>query len=150
MDIKVLRYSKNLESTLDIIMINNVFECYGLEDEKRTRKVFGETRIPDGKYKIGLRTVGGTHARYSKKFGFHKGMLHILDVPNFEYILIHIGNTDDDTAGCLLLGNTVNNNKIEDGFLGGSTNAYIKFYKKVLSAIEKGEKITIEFKEIEA
>ena len=46
------------------------------------------------------------------------GMLHVLDVPNFKYILIHCGNTDEDTAGCLLLGDTQENNLVKkDGFI---------------------------------
>ena len=146
MKIDVLRYSDNKESTLSLVFVDGMFFCYGLEDEFRTEKVFGDTRIPEGVYKIGLRTVGGHHARYSDKFNFHKGMLHVLDVPNFEYILIHIGNDDDDTAGCLLLGDTANNNKVNRGFIGSSTNAYSRFYKHVLNAIENGEEVTIEYR----
>ena len=45
----------------------------------------GETRIPKGIYKIGLRTVGGHHIKYSSKFpSIHKGMLQVLDVANFQ------------------------------------------------------------------
>ena len=143
MVIKVLRFSGNKESTTSLVFIDGKFECYGLEDEQRTVKVFGETRIPNGLYQIGLRTVGGHHQRYSDKFKWHEGMLHILDVPDFEYILIHIGNTDDDTAGCLLVGDTINNNTVNDGFLGSSTSAYTRLYKKVIKALNSGEKVSI-------
>ena len=64
-----------------------------------------ENRIPAGIYDVRLRKIGGFDGRYKKKFaGFHRGMLHIQDVPNFKYVLIHIGNTDKNTAGCLLVG----------------------------------------------
>jgi len=107
--------------------------------------VWGETRIPEGTYKIGLRTEGGHHARYSNKFpNMHLGMLHVLDVPNFEYILIHIGNTDDDTAGCLLVGE-----EVRKGAILKSTVAYQKMYIKVARAIERGEPVTITYKDIE-
>lgn len=146
MNITVQRYSDNSESTTSLVYINNKFFCYGLEDEARTLKVFGETCIPVGTYKIGLRTTGGHNARYKDRFKFHVGMLHVLDVPNFKYILIHIGNSDDDTAGCLLLGDAVNNNTINDGFISSSTQAYIRFYKYVIDAIINNEEVYITYK----
>lgn len=145
MKLKIYRFSSDTDSTLSACHIDGKFECYGLEDEHRTIKVWGETRIPKGTYTIGLRTVGGHNERYSKKFSFHKGMLEVKDVPYFKYILIHIGNTDDDTAGCYLTGQKCNNNKLEKGRLEGSTLAYVSLYKKVLSAIEKNEPVTIEY-----
>ena len=146
MDITVLRYSGSRESTLSLILLDGIFQCYGLEDEHRTVKVFGETRIPAGQYEVILRTEGGHHARYSKKFpDIHKGMLHIQDVPNFKWILIHIGNDGDDTAGCLLTGNTANNNKTDKGFIGRSKRAYKKLYTKVIEAMNRGEQITITY-----
>ena len=145
MNIKVYRFSSDTQSTLSAIHIDGKFHCYGLEDEFRTVKVWGETRIPKGKYNIGVRTVGGHNERYSNKFpSFHKGMLHVLDVPNFEYILIHIGNTDDDTAGCLLLGQECNNNRIDKGALVGSTLAYREFYRLVIDSAIDGN-LTIEY-----
>jgi hypothetical protein len=146
MDVKVYRYSSQSRTTLGAMHINGAFECYTLEDRHREEKVRGETRIPKGKYKIGIRTVGGTHARYSKKFpSFHKGMLEVLNVPNFKYILIHIGNDEYDTEGCLLVGDYANNNKLQKGKLTSSTNAYMKMYNKILDAINKGEEVYIEY-----
>lgn len=146
MKLEVLRYSDNGESLLGLLFIDGKFECYTLEDEARTEKVWGETAIPDGEYKVEYRTVGGHHERYSKRFSdIHKGMLHVKDVPNFKYILIHIGNDDDDTAGCLLVGNSSISNQVQDGFVGYSTDAYKRLYKKVSNALEKNEKVTINY-----
>ena len=90
MEIEVIRYNNKEDFTGGLLFIDGQFECYTLEDEYRTQKVYAETRIPDGRYKVSLRTEGGHHIRYSKKFpDLHKGMLHILDVPNFKWILIH-------------------------------------------------------------
>jgi hypothetical protein len=146
MNLKVYRYSSQSRTTLGVLHINDKFECYTLEDRYREVKVKGETRIPKGTYKVGLRTIGGTHERYSKKFpSYHKGMLHVLDVPNFKYILIHIGNDESDTMGCLLVGDYANNNKLQKGQLTSSTNAYTKMYNKVIEAIQNNEEVTIEY-----
>lgn len=148
MEIKLKRYSENDESTLGLIFIDGEFFVYSLEDEGREKKVMHETRIPAGTYKLVLVTSGNHDARYSKMFPeIHKGMLLLQDVPGFTGILIHIGNTDDDTSGCILVGNTVNNNKIAPGYLGDSKEAYKRFYFKVAKAISDAieeVKITIE------
>jgi len=144
MELKVLRYNSQEDYTDGLLFIDDSFECYTIEDEGRTVKVYGETRIPDGRYKIQLRNEGGFHKKYLEKFGvdLHKGMLWVKDVPNFEHILIHIGNSDNDTAGCLLVGSTANKDK---GFIGGSTAAYKSMYVKVRDAILRGEEVTINY-----
>ena len=95
-----------------------------------------------------LRQAGKFDARYSAKYGntWHKGMLWIQDVPGFEWILIHTGNTDEHTAGCLLVGETQQDlDKGKDGFVGGSGDAYKKMYPKVRNALQNGDKVTIEY-----
>lgn len=150
MNIKLVRYSANKESTLGLFFIDGEFQCYTLEDEYRTQKVMHETRIPEGTYKITLAKFGGHHERYSVKFPeFHKGMLLLENVPGFTGILIHIGNKDDDTSGCILVGMTVNNNKISDGVLMDSTGAYKLIYPRIASAIERKEPVTISVENIE-
>ena len=114
------------------------FACFGLEDEYREDKVASETRIPAGSYIVGIRAEGGFHQRYKFKFNsIHKGMLQVKDVPGFEYILIHVGNTDDDTAGCLLLGEQAQGR--EHFTVNQSVVAYRKFYKSVIEAALDGE-----------
>lgn len=141
MELKVIRYNSQDDFTQGLLSINGEFECYTIEDEQRTVKVWGETAIPNGRYEIKLRLVGKFHDNYKNKFKFfHKGMLHVTNVPGFEYILIHIGNTDDDTAGCLLVGRSTSKSAIAE-----STIAYEIMYKKVIVAFEKGEKVFIEY-----
>tara|TARA_X000001382_G_scaffold43929_1_gene29659 strand:+ start:326 stop:802 length:477 start_codon:yes stop_codon:yes gene_type:complete len=150
MKLEVLRFSSGKDSTSGLLFdVSNdrQFLAYTLEDEYRDNKVYSETRIPAGTYKIRLRTEGGFHAKYSKRFqDIHKGMLHIVDVPGFDYILIHCGNTDEHTAGCLLVGDTQNNNMVEeDGFIGRSTAAYKRIYPSIAEALEQGKEVTIEY-----
>ena len=141
--ITVNRFTSDNDATLSMISIDGVFECFGLEDEHRIDKVPGETRIPRGFYSIKLRTVGGFHANYSRRFsGMHEGMLQVMDVPNFSNILIHVGNTDNDTAGCLLVGCSANT-LLKMG-VGSSVKAYKRLYSKVIEAA-KANDLTIEY-----
>lgn len=151
MKLKVLRYNSEADSTNGLLFevndLGNQFLCYTLEDEHRVLKVKGETRIPAGIYNIELRKEGGFHERYTKKYpDIHIGMLHIIDVPGFEFILIHTGNTDEHTSGCLILGDSQENNTIiKDGFVGKSVNAYRRIYPKIAKALKNGESVTIEY-----
>ena len=74
--LEVIRFSSQKDSTNGVLMdvtTDKKFLAYTLEDEYRDTKVMSETRIPEGKYKIKLRTVGGFHGKYAKKYGsMHK------------------------------------------------------------------------------
>ena len=151
MQLEVLRFSSQADSTSGLLFeltdLGRKFMCYTLEDERRALKVKGETRVPAGTYKIELRTEGGFHGRYTKKYGdFHKGMLHVQDVPGFKWILIHTGNTDEHTSGCLIVGDSQENNQLKkDGFIGRSTQAYKRIYPPIAAALEAGEEVTITY-----
>lgn len=86
------------ERTLGKLYINKEFFCSTIEDKYRDlskeKKVYGETCIPFGTYKVII--------NMSPKYG--RLMPRLLDVPHFDGILIHYGNTEQDSAGCLLVG----------------------------------------------
>ncbi len=151
MQLEVIRFSSERDSTngllFDITGGCRNFLSYTLEDEYREEKIMHETRIPAGTYEITLRTVGGFHAKYTERYGdMHKGMLWVRNVPGFEYILIHTGNTDEHTSGCLLLGDTQTNNQIkQDGFVGSSTNNYKRVYPHIAEVLENGGVVTITY-----
>jgi len=151
MKYEVLRVSSQKDSTSGLLFeVDNgkrTFLCYTLEDEQRDVKVWGETRIPAGTYQLELRTEGGFHNRYKSKYGdWHKGMIWVKNVPGFEYILWHTGNTDENTAGCLLLGNSQENNIVKkDGFVGASRDAYKFVYPRVVAAIQSGIRVNVEY-----
>ena len=141
MKLLLLRYSTTDEDTLSALYIDGVLACYALEDEHRTVKVFGETRIPAGTYKLKLREHGGFYTRYTARWSWHKGMIEVMDVPGFTDILMHLGNKDDDTAGCILVGNTAEVNTINPGEnnLLRSRDAYVRVYPKIAEGIEQGD-----------
>ena len=140
MKITIVRIYSNSVYTFGMLCINGVFECYTLEDEHRTVKVYSETRIPAGSYKVSLHNGSRFTARYKKMFPDHAGMLLLNNVPGFSGILIHIGNTDKDTAGCILLGKS---HELGKNMVGFSKIAYKSFYFKVLAAIRSGSVVTV-------
>ena len=152
MQLEVLRFSSEADSTngllFDITDGQRKFLSYTLEDEYRKEKIMSETRVPAGTYNVTLRTEGGFYQDYTERFGsdFNKGMLWVRDVPGFEYILIHIGNTDENTSGCLLVGDTQNNNQItKDGFIGSSTNNYKRIYPPIAEVLSNNGIVSITY-----
>lgn len=132
--LKLKRYLTTEENTIGKLFIDGVEECYTLEDLPHSPKIYGKTRIPAGTYKVTFRTEGTTHKKYLKRFPeFHKGMLWVRNVPEFEYILIHIGNSASDTDGCILVGLSPSKDFKR---LVGSTIAYTNLYKKIMNAVD--------------
>lgn len=151
MKLKIERYASNSVSTAGKLFIGGLQVCVTLEDEHRDIKVYGNTRIPAGIYKLGLRTEGGFHIRYKTDPRFsmiHKGMIEVLNVPNFSYILFHCGNTHKHTAGCILLGTTIvtkyRGRPDEEFQISQSTKAYKHVYSIIADALLQKEEITLE------
>lgn len=141
--LEVLRYSTCPTDTLGLLSLvgegSKQFYCYTLEDTAHAQKIAGDTRIPAGQYELSLRTAGGFHSRYSELFpDMHKGMIWVRNVPNFEHILWHIGNTSIDTRGCLLLGDSARQNRAGPGQLVESKHAYARVYPLIRDLILQG------------
>jgi hypothetical protein len=152
--LQVLRYSSGKESTLGLLFdVTNgrKFLAYTIEDEYRAEKVHGETRIPAGVYPIRFRREGGFDSKYRKNFAkdIHKGMLHVQEVPGFQFILIHTGNTDENTEGCLLVGDSAEQNLSKDGKIAASVAAYKRIYPPIAEALESGKTVGIQYSDFD-
>ena len=126
--IKIKRFAFKEFYTVSRITVDGVYVCDGMEDKVRVLnsiedKIKHKTAIPAGTYKGVLFT--------SKKFG---KVIHILDVPYFTEILMHKGNTADDSSGCVLCGF---NTKV--GWLSNPTMAL----NKLIKAVEGADKIIV-------
>lgn len=138
MKIVIERFLFEKDCTVGRLYIDGLMKCFTIEDEMRAIKIKGETAIPYGVYNVGM--------RFSPKFSnkFNHEMLWIKDVPGFEYVLIHWGNTDDDTDGCLILGDKI-------GILNGQTavlnsiNTYKEIYPIIATHLTAGGMATIEY-----
>lgn len=137
MEIVVNRFVADAETTISRVSVNGVFCCFGLEDEYRQVKVKGETRIGSGRYKVVARKEGRHYAAYTKRWKWHRGALHVTNVPGFEWIMIHIGNTEKDTEGCLLVGLKADMTPGKMS-IANSTEAYERLYKMVIESAEQG------------
>lgn len=146
MELYAQRISSGEESTLGVFHdVTDIkaprFLCYTLEDQANEPKIPGETRIPAGRYQIKLRNQGGMTRRYGRRFPWHRGMLWLQDVPDFTFVYIHVGNKDDDTEGCLLVGDGQVSNVTERGLVTGSVAAYARLYAEILEAMDQGEEV---------
>ena len=125
--------------TIGNLYIDGKFFCNTLEDKNRDinkngkfdgleTKVYSETCIPFGTYEVIV--------NYSPKF--KRELPRLLNVPYFDGILIHRGNTSQDSAGCILVGE----NKVK-GKVINSTKYELELVKVLKNSINKGEKIII-------
>ncbi|MGM9489730.1 DUF5675 family protein [Ideonella sp. YS5] len=139
MDVLVDRFISDNDTTISHVLVDGQFMCFGLEDEYRAEKVMHETRIPAGRYAVRMRNQGSHDSQYRAQFpDIHRGMLHVRDVPGFEFILIHCGNTQADTSGCLLVGSGAVTD-VGNMSISSSRSAYRKFYPTVIDAALDGD-----------
>jgi len=153
--VKIERIAEDNLSTLGRLYVNGLGLCYTLEDAWHKSKIAGKTRIPAGTYKLGLRKVGGFNNRYqvdSRFKAIHKGMIEVLDVPNYKYILFHCGNTNKDTAGCILMGSSYTvrnlNTANEEYIVSRSAVAYKKVYPVIADELAQGNDVTLEIMDV--
>ncbi len=133
MDLLLIRKTNTEKSTIGDLFVNDKLECFTLEDMDRKLedggiKIPKKTAIPRGKYEIII----------DKSRRFNTFLPHLLDVPQFEGIRFHPGNTSEDTEGCILPGEVRGVDKIFN-----SRMAYDKLFTKLSSAWNVDEKITI-------
>ena len=130
---------ENEISTIGELIVNGI-KILIIEDDFDIVKEWGKTRIPAGRYKIKLRKEGRLNTEYSIRFkNIHKGMLWLQNVPGYDYIYIHCGNSSKDTLGCLITGSK----KLNDNYVSGSEAAYRKVYPIIADEILKGEEVFI-------
>jgi len=145
MEILVQRKHDNHDSTVGHVYMDGELFCVSIEDTFRHNKIKGVTRIPAGRYKVELRKEGGMYGRYLDKHGTD-GMLHLQNVPGFTFIYLHIGNTDEDSHGCILVAQEirqgVTRGQLEQRIVS-STNTYKKLHALVSIELAKGREVWV-------
>lgn len=158
----VIRKTFHADWTISALLVYNKLDGYAVEDEIRDKKVDGETAIPYGVFPLGLR-ISPTFSDFfyyseslnilvykkdiskytATDFKPHE-LIWIKDIPGFQYVLLHWGNTDDDTRGCLIVGRSVGTLGKQQGVLD-SRNYYMELYPKIYKQIKQGGQ-TIEYR----
>jgi hypothetical protein len=138
MKLDLFRGESDAECTLGDLEIDEIFECYTLEDPVRPDpkpetkihegKIYGRTAIPAGTYEL--------VKHKSPKFGW---VLMLLRVPSYDLVYLHNGNKASHTLGCILVGQTKGSDEI-----GQSKLARAALEAKVFPLLERGEKVFIE------
>lgn len=123
--------------TIGHLEVDGKYFCDTLEDRVRDltseKKIPGQTAIPAGVYEV----VVNISPRFKRK------LPRLLNVPGFDGILIHRGNTPEDTAGCILVGENKAKGKVVN-----STPYELRLTAMLERAQDAGETITIEIVEV--
>lgn len=142
MELKLKRIAKKPTYTIGKLYIDGKYFCDTIEDTDRglsstmneavivAKKIKHKTAIPAGKYAVDMRTVSprfGAQSFYKDVCG---GRLPRLQgVKGFDGVLIHCGNTAEDSSGCILVGyNTVK------GMVTNSKETFRRLYQVIAKA----------------
>lgn len=141
MELNIKRIARRETYTVGRLYIDGKYFCDTLEDKDRglrqdmptavirATKRKGITAIPTGRYRV---TLAVQSPKFSKRaiYQFCNGYLpRLINVPGYDGVLIHIGNTARDTEGCLLVGRNTQVGKVLD-----SRKTFIELYDRLLGA----------------
>lgn len=150
--LRLIRKYRKEDYTIGLLYVNGQYFCDTLEDTDReldssmtekeiaARKVYGQTAIPYGRYRVTLEKSPKFSGRpWARAHG--DGLIPRLHgVKGYSGVLIHVGNTADDSLGCLLIGRNTVKGKVTE-----STYWYGRLMDEyLLPAHARGEEITIE------
>lgn len=133
MEILLKRHTFTDDYTVGDLFIDGEFVCNTIEDKVRVLKsekdkVYGRTAIPSGIYRVVI--------DYSNRF--KKFLPHILDVPFFEGIRMHSGNSANDSLGCIIVGEYTSN-----GWVTNSRLTFNRIFNRISAAINDGEQVVL-------
>ena len=151
MELKVKRKAFEKDYTIGDLYIDGKFFSNTIEDcdrgltqdmpleEIKAKKVYGKTAIPTGTYEIDMNTISPKFKDRSWAKPYGGKIPRLMNVPGYEGVLCHPGNTSESTSGCLLVGK----NSIK-GMVTDSTRTFHTLMSKyLLPAKVQGERITI-------
>ena len=153
MELRLERIALRSEYTIGKLYVDGEYVCDTIEDTVRDLdkdgkfangevKIPGKTAIPYGRYEITMKVKSPKYSNFSKYSWAKKydGYLpRLLNVSNFEGVLLHPGNTSSESAGCILTGE----NKVV-GKVINSVNTFRRLMDDYLvPAKKRNEKIVI-------
>lgn len=148
MELKLKRFAFKNAYTVGKLYIDGAYFCDTIEDKDRgldssmtveqikNKKIASVTAIPTGRYAITLNVVSPKFKNRAQYAFCGAKLPRLIDVKGYDGVLIHIGNTAEESAGCILVGQ----NKVV-GRVINSTETFKKLYGVLDAANKKGEKI---------
>ena len=149
MEIRLERRWKKKTYSIGNLYVEGEWFCNTLEDKDRGLrqdmseaqiakiKVKSKTAIPTGRYRVTLRVQSPKYKNVQFYRAFCGGyMPRLLSVPGYQGVLIHAGNDENDTAGCILVGLNKEKGKVLD-----SRKTFVALYNVLERAQRKGEEI---------
>jgi hypothetical protein len=151
MELKLRRIARKNGYTIGHLYVNGIYFSDTLEDvdrglsskmsldELKRKKLAHITAIPTGRYQVTMNVVSPKMSRsnFYKQFGGGR-VPRLLNVPAYEGILIHCGNTAKDTDGCILIGKNT-----KAGMVLDSKITYSNLYPLLEATSKRNEKIFI-------
>lgn len=129
MNLQLNRTSLGPHATIGDLFIDSAWECFSLEPGSAD----GKGPIPVGGYDVVI--------NFSQRF--QRRMPQLLSVPGFDGIRIHSGNTDKDTAGCILVGQGSDGKTV----VMQSRPAFDALFAKIDAALDAGEAVRLTISE---
>lgn len=148
MNITQVRHYRGANYTISRIYVNESYFCDAIEDTDRglsdfmtddeitSRKVYARTAIPYGSYEVTIDVVSPKMSQKAIYKPIRGKLPRLLNVKGFDGILVHIGNTERSSAGCIIVGK----NDVK-GAVSDSTKTFFALYAMMQKARAKGEKI---------
>jgi|TARA_R110000764_G_scaffold77440_5_gene154950 hypothetical protein len=152
MELLLARTDRGSESTSGNLSVSDEGGdrvCHTIEDRIRTGpKVHGETAIPTGRFRVGLRTDSPKFQHYYERWDWYRGIPHIQSVPEFTWIYMHPGLDHRDSHGCVLVGFDLEEYTVYDKpnhrIRSGTTRpAFEKVCKMIYAELDRGEEVWI-------
>lgn len=150
MELNLKRKYKDPKYTIGDLYINDKLFCNTIEDTDRglkdsmtltdikAKKVYGQTAIPTGTYEIDMNTVSPKFKNRSWAKPYGGKLPRLIEVKGFDGVLIHVGNTAEDSLGCILVGKNTAKGKVKE-----STAIFNQLMTLLLKAHLKGETINL-------
>lgn len=145
-NLRLKRTYRGVSYTIGKLYLNDKYICDTLEDvdrglkstmsieEIKKTKIYGDTAIPTGKYKVNMNTVSPKFKDRSWAKPYDGKLPRLIDVQGFSGVLIHVGNKPADTLGCILVGE----NKVK----GQVINSTVTF-NKLMAELRKDHDIEL-------
>ncbi|MBT1696791.1 hypothetical protein KK083_07900 [Fulvivirgaceae bacterium PWU4] len=146
----LLRYVDDGQTTLGMLFVDNKYFSMTLEDTYHETKIKGQTRIPAGTYEIRFQpALTDLTKKYRERFpDWFTNHIELQNVPGYVGIYIHSGGNHKHTEGCLLVSDAYTLGAEGPAFkVSDSNETFKKLYLRLSAALTQGQRVRITIKD---